>query len=100
MRAGFYIRRRPQYHPALDPPPSYTAAQLHPAAGFGRGFRGLRAGFYIRRWIRRPAIPPPSYIRRRVSGGFHRGRAVEGGFRGLKLGRRNSWGGFLPRRGG
>ena len=41
MRAGFYIRRRPQYHPALD--------------------------------------PPPSYIRRRVSGGFHRGRAVEGG---------------------
>ena len=48
MRAGFYIRRRPQYHPALDPPPSYTAAQLHPAAGFGRGFTAaarLRAGF-------------------------------------------------------
>ena len=65
MRAGFYIRRRPQYHPALDPPPSYTAAQLHPAAGFTAA-RGLRAG---------------------VSG-------VEGGFRGLKLGRRNSWGGF------
>ena len=67
----------------------------------------MRAGFYIRRWIRRPAIPPPSYIRRRVSGGFHRGAGlragvsgVEGGFRGLKLGRRNSWGGFLPRRGG
>ena len=49
MRAGFYIRRRPQYHPALDPPPSYTAAQLHPAAGFGRVSprpRGFRAGFY------------------------------------------------------
>ena len=65
MRAGFYIRRRPQYHPALDhvgpaiPPPSFSAA------GFYRG-AGLRAG---------------------VSG-------VEGGFRGLKLGRRNSWGGF------
>ena len=43
MRAGFYIRRRPQYHPALDPPPSYTAAQLHPAAGFTAA-RGLRAG--------------------------------------------------------
>ena len=43
MRAGFYIRRRPQYHPALDPPPSYTAAQLHPAAGFYRG-AGVEGG--------------------------------------------------------
>ena len=99
MRAGFYIRRRPQYHPALDPPPSYTAAQLHPAAGFAAA-RGLRAGFYIRRWItlaqlyRRPASA------RRVSGGFHRGTGVEGGFRGLKLGRRNSWGRVSPRHGG
>ena len=44
----------------------------------------------IRRWIRRPAIPPPSYIRRRVFGrvsprprgfraGFYRGTGVEGG---------------------
>ena len=56
MRAGFYIRRRPQYHPALD--------------------------------------PPPSYIRRRVSGGFHRGRAVEGGVSRAEAGRRNSWAGF------
>ena len=48
----------------------------------------MRAGFYIRRWIRRPAIPPPSYIRRRVSGGFHRGTGVEGGVSGVE-------GGFL-----
>ena len=43
----------------------------------------MRAGFYIRRWIRRPAIPPPSFS----AAGFYRGTGVEGGgFRGLKLG--------------
>ena len=42
MRAGFYIRRRPQYHPALDPPPSYTAAQLQ-RGGFHRG-TGVEGG--------------------------------------------------------
>ena len=41
----------------------------------------MRAGFYIRRWIRRPAIPPPSFS----AAGFYRGTGVEGGgFRGLK----------------
>ena len=64
MRAGFYIRRRPQYHPALD-------------------HVGL-------------AIPPPSFS----AAGFYRGTGVEGGFRGLKLGRRNSWRRVSPRRGG
>ena len=74
MRAGVSRVEGGFLHPALDPPPSYTAAQLHPAAGFGR-------------------VSP----RRGVEGG---GFGVEGGFRGLKLGRRNSWGGFLPRHGG
>ena len=62
MRAGFYIRRRPQYHPALDPPPSYTAAQLHPAAGFGRVSGGFRAGFGR-------VSPRPRGLRAGVSGG-------------------------------
>ena len=47
MRAGFYIRRRPQYHPALDhvglaiPPPSFSAAGFYRGAGVeGGGFAG------------------------------------------------------------
>ena len=69
MRAGFYIRRRPQYHRGAG-----SAAQLYrrPATSGG----GFRAGFTAARGLR---------------AGVSR---VEGGFRGLKLGRRNSWGGF------
>ena len=33
LRAGFYIRRRPQYHPALDPPPSYIRRRVSPRHG-------------------------------------------------------------------
>ena len=41
MRAGFYIRRRPQYHPALDPPPSFSAAGFYRGTGVeGGGFGG------------------------------------------------------------
>ena len=99
LRAGFHRGAGVEggfLHPALDPPPSYTAAQLHPAAGFtaARGLRagvsGVEGGFL---YPPPPAIssggwfPPPGLFRRGfraaatsgAEGGFHRGTGVEGG---------------------
>ena len=81
MRAGFYIRRRPQYHPALDhvglaiPPPSFSAAGFYRGTGVEGGVSRVEGGFL------HPALdPPPSYTAAQLQrGGFHRGTGVEGG---------------------